>query len=85
MLKGLGVLRNVRSEYGKAIRKQYEKGEFKISRHEFLKKEIREDGISNTIDSVQKDNMLAVEVKEATKQGFAVARGGERCSELCFP
>lgn len=63
MLEGLGILRNVRSEYGKAIRKQYEKGEFKISRHKFLEKEIREDGISNTIDSVQKDNMLAVEVK----------------------
>lgn len=65
MLKGLGVLRNVRSEHGKAIRKQYEKGEIKISRHKFLEKEIREDGISNTIDSVQKDNLLAVEVKEA--------------------
>lgn len=85
MLEGLGVLRNVRSEYGKAIRKQYEKGEFKISRHEFLEKEIREDGISNTIDSVQKDNMLAVEVKEATKQGFAVARGGRDAVNFAFP
>lgn len=85
MLEGIGVLRNVRSEYGKAIRKQYEKGEFKISRHEFLKKEIREDGISNTIDSVQKDNMLAVEVKEATKQGFAVARGWRDAVNFAFP
>lgn len=60
----LGVLRNVRSGYGKEIRKQYENGELDISRHEFLEKEIKEDGTSNTIDSVQKDNYLAVKVAE---------------------
>ena len=65
----LGVLRNVRSEYGKKIRKQYEAGEINISRHSFLKKEIREDGVSNTIDSVQKDNWLACEVKTEINMG----------------
>ena len=84
----LGVLRSVRSEYGKQIRKKYEAGELKISRHSFTEKEIRSDGVVNTLDSVQKDNLLAVKVKEATKTGYAVARGGgempstSRCREV---
>ena len=73
----LGVLRNVRSEYGKEIRKDYESGNIDISRHKFLEHEIREDGVSNTVDSVQKDNLVAVEVKEATKKGYAVAHEGD--------
>lgn len=85
-MNNLGILRSVRSDFGKAIRKQYESGELKISRHKFLEYEIRGDGIVNTLDSVQKDNLLAVEVREATKQGYSVARGGEmpstsRCLE----
>lgn len=79
-MNNLGILRTVRSDFGKAIRKQYESGEIKISRHKFLQHEIREDGIVNTLDSVQKDNLLAVEVKEATKQGYSVARGGATAS-----
>lgn len=71
----IGVLRSVRSEYGKHIRKDYESGNIKISRHKFLEHEAREDGIVNTLDSVQKDNLLAIKVKEATKTGFAVAGG----------
>lgn len=119
-MQNLGVLRSVRSEYGKQIRKEYECGRIKISRHSFLQKEIREDGICNTLDSVQKDNLFAVkvmgvcddqgrinkpldikdtaptirsethgnipkvtydvsvEVKEATKKGYSVCRGGAR-------
>jgi len=83
----IGVLRSVRSEYGKQIRKDYESGNIKISRHKFLEKEVRDDGVVNTLDSVQKDNLLAVKVKEATKIGYAVARGGvmpstSRCREV---
>ena len=48
-----------------------------MSRHTFLEKEVRNDGITNTLDTVQKDNWLAVKVKEATKQGYAIARGGD--------
>ncbi|WP_458397437.1 DNA cytosine methyltransferase [Anaerotignum sp.] len=59
---GVGVLRTVRSDYGKEIRKQYEAGELDISRHEFLEHDIREDGITNTLSTVQKDNLLAVEM-----------------------
>jgi DNA (cytosine-5)-methyltransferase 1 len=53
-------LRKVRTEYGKSIRKKYESGEIKISRHKFIAYEIREDGISNTISTVTKDNMITV-------------------------
>lgn len=55
-----GILRTVRSEFGKRIRNDYESGKFKISRHKFLEYEIKTDGCSNTIDSVQKDNLLAL-------------------------
>ena len=72
----LGVLRNVRNEYGKEIRKDYEAGNMNISRHEFLEHEIREDGVTNTLDSVQKDNLVAIAVKEATKQGVGESVGG---------
>lgn len=41
-----------------------------------MEKEIRNDGMVNTLDSVQKDNWLAVEVREVTSKGYAVARGG---------
>lgn len=72
----LGVLRNVRTEYGKEIRKDYESGKLDISRHKFLANEIREDGIANTLSTVQKDNQLAVKVAEATKQGYSECRVG---------
>jgi DNA (cytosine-5)-methyltransferase 1 len=72
-----GVLRTVRTEYGKAIRKDYEEGRLKISRHKMTEYEIRNDGITNTIDSVQKDNLLTVKIKEATKQGYAIAHEGD--------
>ena len=39
--------------------------------------DIQEDGISNTIDSVTKDNQVALKVKEATKQGYAIAHEGD--------
>ena len=81
----LGILRSVRSEFGKAIRKDYEAGRIQISRHKFLQHEIREDGIVNTLDSVQKDNLLAVKVKEATKQGYAIARGGRDSVNFTMP
>lgn len=56
----LGVLRNVRTDYGKQIRKAYESGDLKISRHKFLAYEIKKDRCSNTLSSVEKDNYLAL-------------------------
>jgi len=52
------ILTPKRTEYGKAIRKAYESGEIKESRHNMTELEPRTDGISNTITTVQKDNLL---------------------------
>lgn len=52
------VLTPKRTEYGKKMRKSYEAGEIKESRHNFVELVPREDGISNTITTVQKDNLL---------------------------
>lgn len=81
----IGILRNVRTEYGKEICKDYESGKLDISRHEFLANEIREDGIANTLSTVQKDNQLAVKVAEATKQVYAECRVGIDAVNLSVP
>lgn len=47
-----------RTEYGKKVRKEYESGELKESRHNMQQLEPREDGVCNTITSVQKDNLI---------------------------
>ena len=52
------VLRSVRTEYGKQIRRLYESGEIKESRHNMTELQPRTDGIANTLTSVQKDNYL---------------------------
>lgn len=53
------VLTPKRTEFGKAIRKKYEAKEINMSRHDMTTMEPRNDGISNTLTSVQKDNLLA--------------------------
>ena len=84
-IEPLGVLRNVRSDYGKEIRKDYEAGNIKISRHELLESEVRDDGVVNTLSTVQKDNQLAVKVAEATKQGYSECRVGVDSVNLSVP
>ena len=64
--QGVVVLRRVRTKYGKEIRKAYENGEVEESRHNMTKLEPRQDGISNTITTVQKDNLL--------KDGFRIRK-----------
>ena len=54
------ILRPERTEYGKKIRKQYELGEIKESRHNMRELKPRTDGVSNTLTTVLKDNLLAV-------------------------
>ena len=53
------VLRPQRTEYGKEIRKDYEAGKIKESRHNMTELQPRKDGISNTLTTVEKDNYLA--------------------------
>ena len=84
-IEPLGVLRNVRTDYGKEIRKDYEAGNVDISRHEFLAHEVRDDGVANTLSTVQKDNQLAVKVAEATKQGYSECRVGVDSVNLSVP
>ena len=69
------ILTPKRTEYGKQIRKEYESGTVKESRHNMTELEPRQDGISNTLTSVQKDNYVIV--PEATKQGYAKAYDGD--------
>lgn len=52
------VLTPKRNEYGKYVRKAYEAGEVEESRHNMTDLQPREDGIANTLTSVQKDNLL---------------------------
>ena len=47
-----------RTEYGKRIRKAYENGQIKESRHNMTHLQPREDGVANTLTTVQKDNLL---------------------------
>lgn len=53
------VMSPKRTDYGKAIRKDYESHAVTEKRKYMQKLEPREDGISNTLTSVQKDNYVA--------------------------
>src|SRR5699024_10650821 len=83
---GIAILRPVRTDYGKEIRKAYENGEVKESRHNMTKLEPRNDEISNTITTVQKDNLLieGLPIREATKKGYKVAKEGDSVN-ISFP
>ena len=57
MVEDVRCLKQVRNEYGKEIRKQYENGK-EVSWKEMKEYEPREDGLSNTLTGVIKDNMV---------------------------
>ena len=69
------VLTPKRTEFGKAIRKQYEAHEVDMSRHDMTTMEPRTDGVTNTLTSVQKDNFLVI--PKATTKGYAEAYEGD--------
>ena len=52
------VLTPKRTEYGKQIRKAYESGQIQESRHNMTELEPRQDNVSNTLTTVQKDNLV---------------------------
>lgn len=52
------IIKQERNEFAKKTRKLYEKGLLKIKRKEMKKMTVRDDGISNTLTGVTKDNML---------------------------
>ena len=55
--------RMVRTEEGKKLRKQYENHEIQHGFNEFKEPKLRKDGCSNTLTSVQKDNMVCVAMR----------------------
>lgn len=55
-------LKYERTEYGKKIRKQYEQKRIKEKRKNMMRATIRQDGISNTLTTVQKDNYILVNI-----------------------
>lgn len=57
-----------RTEYGKQIRKQYESGEVSAMRKEVSQLEPREDGKTNTLTTVQKDN-LVIQLNQSKESG----------------
>lgn len=56
--KYANVLTPKRTAYGKSVRKAYESGELKESRHNMTEMVPRDDGISNTLTTVLKDNYI---------------------------
>ena len=58
------VLRAERTEYGKAIRKQYEAGEIDEKIGNMREMKPRTDGVANTITTVQKDNYVCEPIVE---------------------
>lgn len=59
------VLRMVRTEEGKRLRKQYENHEIKHGFHEHCVYEPKWGGVSNTITSIQKDNLVIIETEDS--------------------
>ena len=64
------VLTPKRTEYGKQIRKDYESGTVKESRHNMTELEPRNDGIANTLTTVEKDNFLIEPKIVQSSHGF---------------
>lgn len=79
------VLTPKRTEYGKAIRKAYESGEIKESRHNMTELQPRTDGISNTLTTVLKDNYVAEPIiqKIDIPQMVEVRKYPVDCKLLC--
>ena len=56
-------IRMVRTEQGKALRKQYENHEIHHGFNEHREPELRKDGVTNTLSTVQKDNYICVAMR----------------------
>lgn len=52
------ILRGERNDYGKIMRRDYESHKVKLSRNDMYNLSPRTDGVSNTITTVQKDNLF---------------------------
>jgi DNA (cytosine-5)-methyltransferase 3A len=61
------ILTPKRTEYGKQVRKAYEAGELKTERKNIQQLEPRNDGKTNTLTSVQKDNLVMLNENQKNK------------------
>lgn len=64
------ILHPVRTDYGKNIRKDYERGRIKEKRASIQRLEPKSERISNTITTVQKDNLYIAKVKIMKHEKF---------------
>ena len=53
-----GCIRMERTEEGKQLRSAYESGELQHAYNEYKEPKIRPDGATNTLSTVQKDNLI---------------------------
>ena len=58
MVEDVAILTPKRTEYGKEVRKNYEAGLLDESRHNMVEFVPRDDGVSNTLTTVARDNIL---------------------------
>ena len=58
ILEDAQAIRMVRTEEGKALRKEYESGAIHHGFNEYREIELRNDGVANTLSTVQKDNYI---------------------------
>ena len=63
MIVEANSIRMVRTEEGKALRKQYESHEIEHGFNEHRQPELRSDGCTNTLSTVQKDNYICVAMR----------------------
>lgn len=77
-------LTSKRTEYGKQIRKEYEAGSVKEQRKNIQQLEPREDGKTNCLTTVQKDNLIIVSGTIRTFGGkhFREIKSGKSCTLL---
>ncbi len=73
------VLTPKRTEYGKQIRKAYESGQIQESRHNMTELEPRQDSISNTLTTAQKDNLL---LENNIQKVGQISSNGSQCGTV---
>lgn len=74
-------IRMVRTEEGKALRKQYENHEIHHGFNEHREPELRKDGVTNTLSTVQKDNLV---LENHTQLGFLDSGTGKHQSNTVY-
>lgn len=77
------VLRQVRTEYGKEIRKSYESGETQEKWGNMRRFELRTDGFANTLSTVLKDNYVAAAMRGRYNQEGKVEQRIEVSDREC--